>query len=189
MSTQDRVRWDAIYREYENRAFPPPDPLLLQFTPPIPAGETRTAADVAGGMGQNALWLASQGYTVDLMDISRIALSCARAEMAGRNLRSVNLLQVDLDAITLKPDYYDLIIVFRYLKRESLPRIRDAIKPGGRILYETFNRRYLDIVPDFNAEFLLEPRELADVFQNWTTLYDEENTHISQLVAVRPRNL
>jgi SAM-dependent methyltransferase len=184
MSAQDRVRWDTIYRDQQHLPYPSPDPLLLESVPPV-VGEQR-ALDVACGLGQNGLWLAGQGYTVDLMDVSRVALARARAEMAIRNLRSVNLLQTDLDDLELDDEIYDLICVFRYLKRDFFGQIRGAMRPGGRVIYETFNLRYLEVVPGFNAAFLLEPGELATVFSHWQIIRSSDEGHISQLVAIKP---
>lgn len=187
MSAHDRARWDAIYRARHDEPYPPPDPLLLEYTPPVVSSEkVRRALDLAAGMGQNGLWLASQGYTVDVMEISRVALSRARVEMASRNLRKINLLQVDLDDFEADREHYHVVCVFRYLKRDIMPALCAAVAPGGRIIYETFNLNYLDLVPDFNTAFLLEPGELAQYFEDWQILRDEEQGHISQLVAVKP---
>ncbi|MDX1993880.1 MAG: methyltransferase domain-containing protein [bacterium] len=186
MVAKDRVRWDGIYRKLSQQRYPAPDPLLFEYTPPVPPGQTRLALDLAGGQGQNGLWLASQGYTVDIMDISRIGLTRARAEMAMRNLRNVNLLQVDLDEVDFEEERYDVVCVFRYLKRSTLPRLKGSIIPGGRILYETLNLRYLEVVPEFNPDFLLLDGELAGLFEDWKILRHEEEGHTTQLVAVRP---
>lgn len=190
MSAQDRTRWDKFYRDTAQQAFPPPDPLLLDYTPPLaPDLEAPPRAlDLAAGFGQNGLWLATQGYTVDIMDISRIALSRARSEMGMRNLRNVNLLQVDIDEIKLDPLTYDLICVFRYLKRSVIPVLKDALKPGGRIIYETFNLQYLDIVPAFNVDFLVQGDELKNMFERWQVLRHSHIDHVTQLVALKPRN-
>lgn len=85
MATQDRVRWDTIYRDRAERPLPPTAPLLLEYTPPVTASPPR-ALDFACGLGQNGLWLAEQGYIVDLMDISRVALNRAQAEMVRRGV-------------------------------------------------------------------------------------------------------
>ena len=129
MSAKDRVRWDKVYKQRARESYPNPDPFLLQYTPPaIDENVILTALDLAGGVGQNALWLASQGYTVDLMDISRVALQRARTEMVVQNVRSVNLLQIDVDDIQLKENAYDLVTVTRYLKRDLFPTIKASIK-------------------------------------------------------------
>ncbi|MEQ8676941.1 MAG: methyltransferase domain-containing protein [Aggregatilineales bacterium] len=188
MSTQDRVRWDTIYRKVARKPYPAPDPILLEYTPAVPQAEERHALDLAAGVGQNGLWLAEQGYVTDVMDISRVALYRARVEMTIRNLRNVNLLQIDLDELELESYYYDQVCVFRYLKRDSLPAIRDSVKPGGRIIYETYNLHYLTLVPEFNTKFLLQEHELLDGFKGWNILCHEESDHVTRLVAVRPED-
>jgi SAM-dependent methyltransferase len=184
MAAQDRVRWDQIYQGQAGKPYPDPDPLLFDYTPPAPPDGSVVALDLAGGLGQNGLWLAAQGYITDIMDISRVALARARAEMAMRNLRAVNLIQVDLDALTLAKAHYDLICVFRYLRRDSFLTLRAALKPGGRLIYETFNLAYLEHVPAFNREFLLRPGELAAAFIDWRVLLHHEADHITQFVVV-----
>lgn len=186
MSAEDRVRWDSVYKQRSHEPYPDPDPLLLQYIPPADPDAKLTALDLAGGLGQNALWLASQGYVVDLMDVSRVALQRARAEMAIRNLRNVNLLQVDVDEIQLEEASYNLVIVTRYLKRDLFPRIKEAIKPGGRVIYDTFNVRYLEQVPAFNTSFLLDIGELRSYFLTWTIISEDEEDHNSRIVAVKP---
>lgn len=184
MSAQDRVRWDEIYRKMKGKPFPPPDPLLLNYTPPVDDSETKRALDAAAGLGQNGLWLAEQGYTVDIMEISRVALTRARVEVALRNLRNVNLLQIDFDDFDVDDQIYDIVCVFRYLKWDMLHKLKASVVPGGRFIYETFNIHYLNIVPEFNKEFLLDIGELKSIFQDWTLLHYDEESHITQLVAV-----
>jgi SAM-dependent methyltransferase len=186
VSAEDRIRWDAIYRERITEAYPPPDPLLFDYTPPVEPDREYRALDLAAGHGQNGLWLAAQGYTVDIMDVSRIALLRAQAEMATRNLRNANLLPVDLDSVELSADFYDVVCVFRYLKRDLFPQLRACIRPGGRILYETFNVRYRAMVPEFNPAFLLELGELAGYFADWKILLNTDDKHISRVVARKP---
>jgi len=186
VSAEDRIRWDAIYRERADEPYPPPDPLLFEYTPPVTPEREYRALDLAAGHGQNGLWLAAQGYIVDVMDISRAALLRAQAEMAKRGLRNANLLPVDLDQVELPADLYDIICVFRYLKRELFPQLRASIRPGGRIIYESFNVRYHSLVPEFNPAFLLEVGELAGYFADWKILLSSDDGHISRLVARKP---
>ena len=188
MSGADRLRWDEVYGEMNNDPYPQPDPLLFDYTPPIDDEDEdeHRALDLACGMGQNGLWLASQGYLVDLLDVSRIALLRAQAEATKRGLRELNLLPVDLDQHELPSDHYELVSVFRYLKRDLFPALRRTVHPGGRILYETFNRRYLQLVPKFNPAYLLEVGELVGYFADWNILSYTEDSHLSHIVAVKP---
>jgi SAM-dependent methyltransferase len=186
MSAEDRVRWDKIYRQRQADPFPDPDPILYEYTPPAPEAVRSRALDLAAGLGQNGLWLAAQGYQVDLVEISRVALKRARAEMTMRNLRNLNLLQMDLDDLILDREVYDVACVFRYLKREVIPKLGDSVIPGGRVIYQTFNLRYLELVPEFNRAFLLDPGELRGFFPGWQIIHHSEDDHISQLVGRKP---
>jgi SAM-dependent methyltransferase len=185
VAAQDRVRWDQVYKEHSN-GFPPPDPLLFEFTPPVLDEADHRALDVAAGIGQNGLWLAAQGYLVDMIDVSRVALLKAQDEMGRRQVRNVNLYQADLDIHEFVPNTYELVCVFRYLKRDLFPQLRSCVRPGGRILYETFNIRYLDSVPGFNPAFLLEIGELAGYFADWKILHNIDGKQMSSLVAIKP---
>lgn len=185
MSIAERRRWDEHFSQIAHKAYPAPDPLLLQFTPQVDDMPQR-ALDLAAGVGQNGLWLAEQRYSVDLYDISRVALGRARAEMGLRNLRNVNLHQVDLDTLQLNGDAYNIVVVFRYLKRHLFTAIKQAVSSGGRVVYETYNVRYLEQVPAFNPDFLLNIDELGAAFSDWQILHYEEVDHRTQLVAIRP---
>lgn len=185
MSARDRLRWDTAYRERAAQAYPPPDPLLFQHTPPLRAPGAAAALDLAAGLGQNGLWLAAQGYTVDLVEISRVALTRAQEEAARRDLHGINFFQLDLDGGGLETAAYDLVCVFRFLSRPLMPQIRAAVKPGGRIVYQTFNTRYQMIKPDVNPDYLLQIGELAGLFGDWKIVYSSEPAHVSQLVAIK----
>ena len=185
MAAEDRIRWDGIFRQQTGQPYPPPDPLLLQYTPP-PTDEEARGLDLAAGVGQNGLWMAQQGYTVDIIDISRIALRRALSEQTMRNLRNVNLLQMDVDDLRLDAKRYDVICVFRYLNRHLFPLLKRATKPGGRMIYSTFNVDYLQIVPQFNKKFLLDLGELEGFFSDWQIVYSEDVAHESHLVAIKP---
>ncbi|MFN8378906.1 MAG: class I SAM-dependent methyltransferase [Anaerolineae bacterium] len=188
MSLGERQRWDQYFTEHAEAPFPAPDPLLLQYTPParIERNERSRALDVACGRGQNGLWLAEQGYSTDLIDVSRVALTRARDEAGRRGLRTLNFLLTDLDTPVFEPESADLITVFRFLKRPLFPILRAALRPGGRIIYETFHTGYLHANPSFNAAFLLEPGELAAQFADWRVLRSVEGEHTAQVVALKP---
>ncbi len=186
MSAKDRARWDAFYTERSREAPPEPDPLLLSYTPPLLPGEGRRALDAAGGPGQNAIWLAEQGYNVDLMDISRAALLLAQEEARRREVRTINFFQVDFDEAQLLHETYDLIVIMRFLSQPLMSQLRAATLPGGRILFETFNRGLLKFKPDFNPAYLLQRDEALGYFSDWRILHHAELSTTSQVVAVKP---
>ena len=186
----DRTRWDEIYRKRSLEAYPPPDALLVAYAP-HPVGKAagkpyRVALDLAAGQCQNAIWLGEQGYLVNAMDVSRVALERGRAEMAMRNLRDINFIVADLDRMELAEDAYDVLAVFRYLSRPLLPALAAAVKPGGMVIYQTYNVRRLERNPDATRAYLLELGELVSYFPGWDVLHDEAAGEISRLVVRRP---
>jgi tellurite methyltransferase len=188
MTVQERLRWDAYYRERRAERYPSPDPILFEYVIPaglLDEGEHR-ALDLACGVGQNGLWLAKQGYIVDLVDVSREALMRVRSEATRQRIRSVNLLQKDLDTDRLETNAYDLACVFRYLNRALFPQIMAAMRSGGRVIYQGYNTRYLRYAADFPRAMLLEPGELAGCFADWEILYEDEPDYVSQIVVQKP---
>jgi methylase of polypeptide subunit release factors len=55
------------------------------------------AADLAAGEGRNAVWLAEQGWEVDAVDFSAVALEKAEQIAAGRGVR-LHTVRTDLTA-------------------------------------------------------------------------------------------
>jgi tellurite methyltransferase len=158
------VRWsveaDTHVRE--------PHPLLVHFVSQKALAGGR-ALDVACGVGQNAIWLAQHGFTVDAVDISPVALEHARQAAIHTGV-SVNFIQADLDLWSPPAETYDLIIGFRFLNRRLWPRLQTALRPGGWLVYQTFNLRKLTPDSDFPLEYLLDIGELPRTFAGWDTL-------------------
>jgi len=96
------------------------------------------ALDVAMGDGQNAIYLAKMGFEVEGVDISPEAVSSALelARKSGVNLRA----QVaDLENnYHIEKGAYEVIICFNYLQRSLIPQIKDGLRKGGMVVYETF---------------------------------------------------
>ena len=186
MSAQDRAKWDSQYHQKLTEAYPAPDPLLLLYTPPLQPNQKARALDLACGVGQNGLWLAEQDYTVDMMDISRVALRRAQDEINKRQLRKINLLQVDLDDTDFDDQMYDVVCVFRFLDRNLFRKLRASVVNGGRVIYETFNIRHTSNSPTFNSAYLLDVGELTLLFKGWQILHECDDENISQIVAMKP---
>lgn len=135
MSAEDRAKWNARYAEgaYDER--PHPSAFLrdcAQLLPP--AGH---ALDVACGAGRNAIHLARQGWTVDAVDVSPVALERARqrSRPCGERL-PIRYLEQDLDAGFAGPGEYDLIVNIRYVNLPLLRSLIQRLRPGGALLVE-----------------------------------------------------
>ncbi len=187
MAAEERTRWNEVYSERVLGPYPPPDALVVAYAPrPAPDGLRQVALDLAAGLCQNAVWLAEQGYQVNALDISHVALERGRAEMTMRNLRSINFIHADLDRTRLAPAAYDLVCCFRYLNRNLFPMLREAVKPGGLVIYQTYTVERLKKWPDSSRRFLLEPGELPAFFPGWEPLHSDEIEDAARFVARRP---
>ncbi|MEO3861189.1 bifunctional NAD(P)/FAD-dependent oxidoreductase/class I SAM-dependent methyltransferase [Acrocarpospora sp. B8E8] len=101
-----------------------------------------TALDVGSGEGADAIWLASQGWRVTGVDVSRVALDRAAeqaaeagAEIAGR----ITWQQADVLSWDPAPLRFDLVSAqFMHLPRPELEslhrRLAAAVRPGGTLL-------------------------------------------------------
>jgi tellurite methyltransferase len=154
----ERTRWEQKHREVEY--LPGPAPFLVECAPLLPRGR---ALDLACGLGGNALYLAEQGFSVEAFDWSVEGLRklTAAARATGRHVAAV---ACDLGRFPLPRERYDLLVSIRFLDRALWPSMVDALKPGGALLFETFNRRYLERRPDFPSEYCLEEGELLGAF-------------------------
>jgi tellurite methyltransferase len=180
MSQADRQRWDRKWAEMAGKPFAP-HPLLVKNEMLLSGGR---ALDLACGLGQNSIWLASLGYQVTGIDVSGVALSAAvsRARKVDVADRPV-FVQMDLDQWSLPTNMFDLICVFRFLKRRLFPEIRTGLRPGGLLFYSTRHIGLLNRQPDANQDFLLQPNELITVFSDWEIVHYEEDRENAQIIA------
>lgn len=187
VTAAERVWWDNHYRKQKGtRDYPAPDPLLFEYVPPLFKARPHRALDLACGFGQNALWMVSQGYITDAIDISRVALAVAHLRAERQHNRQVNLLPVDLDEYELEPNRYDVVVVMRFIKRGLFPDIRASVRPGGRVIYQAYNTEYLHTNPHYDPEQMFRKGELLGYFADWRVLHNTNNKGVSQLVAVKP---
>jgi SAM-dependent methyltransferase len=182
MAQSDRARWDARYAEPNESCFPKrPHRLLVRYAP-----SAVRALDLACGLGQDALWLAERGCRVDAIDISFVALRQARHEMRRRGLSGVTFIQADLDQFVLPRAAYDLVCVFRFLDRRLFPAIRNSVRPGGVIIYETLNTGHLERNPDAGPDRMLRRGELPGYFPGWQVIEATDDAHMSAFVGRKP---
>lgn len=170
----DIERWDAKYRNAEPTWAP--DALLLEYAHSL-SGEG-AALDVACGSGGNVIHLAGLGYRVVGIDGSVEGLRRCREGLRKAG-DEASLAVVDLDCFVLPPRCFDLIVVFRYLNRELVPILKQALRPNGIILYKTFNRNFLDHKPGFPADYVLNPGELGEFFQDLEPIASNESADMT----------
>ena len=180
MSQEDRQRWDQKWSGLTGKPFVP-HPMLATNKALLPGGR---ALDLACGMGQNSIWLASHGYQVMGIDISGEALRAALAQATQRDIADqIVFAQMDLDLWSLPLQAFDLICVFRFLNRRLFPGIRTGLKSGGLLLYCTRHMGILDRHPDAHQDYLLQPNELFNEFSDWRILHYAEGSDNAEIIA------
>ncbi len=140
--------------------------------------------DVACGRGRHALWLASAGFDVQAIDRNPEAIAVVRDSAAKRGL-SIDTAVVDLetDPPPAIATGFDAIVVFNYLHRPLMPRLLDALKPGGRIVYETFTIGQAKRGHPTNPAFLLKDGELEELMAPCAILRSREGEFDGRLIA------
>jgi tellurite methyltransferase len=186
VTQQERAAWDERFRTGDH-ADPQPDPFLKQldeYWDKLP--KNGRALDVACGAGRNAVWLARKGWDVTACDFSLEGLRKAQA-LAGKRGVRLHLFCQDLEAASLPPGRFDLIICFFYLQRELFPLLKDALRPKGMIVYKTYTT---DQAPfrgrPRHPMHLLQPQELLDQFRDFRVLFYQEamkDRGVAQIIA------
>jgi len=166
-----------------------PAKLLVEYTHLFPAGGK--ILDVAMGRGRNAVYLARRGFHVTGLEIDREAIKVCE-EIALKEHLPVEIRQVDLEDLSsyeIETSYYDGIICFFYLQRNLFPRLKDALKPGGLIIYETFLiDNHIKFGHPRHREYCFNHNELLHLFIDFRILFYREGpnpkgTFCASLVA------
>ena len=149
--------WSNRYRDAgEDYLFgTAPNRFLAQHAALLRKGESKrpTALSVADGEGRNSVWLAEQGLDVTAVDISDVAVAKARRLAVHRQVE-VRFVLADM----LAPDWppaalhaaYDWVvgIFIQFADPEQRVRqlagMRQATRPGGRILLQGYTPKQLD---------------------------------------------
>ena len=183
MSLKDKEKWNAKYEG--NNYITGKEPCeWLKSNSNLLVGKGK-ALDIAGGEGRNGVFVATLGYEVVSLDISDVALAKAKKLAKEKNVK-ITTVSTDLDKIALPENEHDLVLCFNFLERKLFPKIRNTLKSDGILIYETFNVDYLKY-SSFKKEWVLEPNELLNVFDDFRVLryreVDEEPQAFSSIIA------
>lgn len=162
---KNHVKWNERYRKDPQPK--PPTAIVQRFCPMAPKWR---ALDIACGTGGNAAFLLGEGFAVDAVDISDVAL-----DSLAENHPGIHTIHADLDTYDIPPDQYSLILNLRFLNRRLFPYIKEALLPGGMLIFET----YLE-APEGEAsavscrDYLLRDNELLHAFISLHIIHYEE---------------
>jgi tellurite methyltransferase len=170
-------------REFGPGSVRGPSSWLIENADLLPQGGS--VLDVASGRGRHALLMAAAGFEVRAIDREAEALSFLRTTADRLGLR-VDTAVVDLE-IDPRPDLpvalFDVVMVFNYLHRPLMPALRDALKPGGRLFYETFTTRQAERGHPRNPAFLLADGELTELVAPLAILRSREGEIDGRFIA------
>lgn len=154
MSSKDKERWN---KKYENQLLVPHDVVnvVKEFSS---MAKGKRALDIACGMGRHSKFLAQQGFEVEALDISEVAI-----ESLGHEA-NIFAKVVDFGAYTLNENAYDLIVCTYFLERKLFPQIGKALKDEGILIFETFMHHEKNTKVPSNKDFLLYEGELKKSF-------------------------
>jgi SAM-dependent methyltransferase len=118
--------------------------------------------------------LARHGFKTFGVDAQCDAVRDAMQTAAREGLR-IHGWCADLTRSPLPVSFFDLVVVARYLQRDLFDAIKASVKPGGRVIYETFTVAQLARgVGPKSPDHLLRPGELRLLFADWDVLFYEE---------------
>ncbi|NQV70139.1 MAG: class I SAM-dependent methyltransferase [Pseudohongiella sp.] len=157
-------------------------------------GHDPEVLDLACGNGRNGLFLARHNVFVIFADSNEVAIQSISEKLRGNGLKG-ECWRVDFEEAGSQPlqgRLFDAVMVFNYLHRPLLNSIKQAIRPGGLIIYETFTVKQREFGRPGNPDFLLQPAELRKAFGDWEILQDFEGEMtsprraVASLIARRP---
>jgi 2-polyprenyl-3-methyl-5-hydroxy-6-metoxy-1,4-benzoquinol methylase len=183
---RDKDRWDQKYSTEAYIFGKEPVPFLKQNVHLLPKGK---ALDIAIGEGRNGVFLATQGFEVVGLDISEKGLAKAQ-QLAKQNGVTIETRVVDLENYQLEENAYDVILLMYYMQRDLWPQIKDALKPGGMAIIETYNVDHLKH-QKFNPKWLLKSNELLEAFKDMKIIryqaYEDNDQAYSSIIVQKSK--
>ena len=185
MSLKDKEKWDCKYASHDHLTEKEPSEWLNDHAGIL--NGKGLALDIASGEGRNAAFVAEKGYQTLAVDISPVGLEKARSLADDKGV-IIETCVADLDKWEIKQNTFDLILCFNFLDRRIFPVIKNALKPGGLIFYETFTVDYLKY-SNFKREWVLEHNELLDTFKELRVLnyreIDAKDKAFASIIALK----
>ena len=155
---------------------------LQHYTHLIP--NSGTGLDLACGLGQNSIFLTKHGLKMNGWDYSAAGLE-QMAHHCSLQKVEVNQQCIDLTNTPWPNQKFDLICITAFLDRTLCPQILSHLKPGGILVYQTFNQ-----VTDIAGETLSKPRrpkflltkgEFLELFNELEPLVYHDAQELAQL--------
>ena len=154
--------WDQKYSTDEYIYTKTANRFVIEYCEPLTG---KTAIDLAGGEGRNSVWLAKQGYRVENVDFSKVALDKFMAFAKEENVENLCLATcADATSFDSQLGQVDLaIIAYLQVKQEllaqAIKRLAENVKLGGHLFGVWHSRD--NLVGGFGGP--KDPEELPNV--------------------------
>jgi len=153
LAVEDKIRWNK--KHIDSKIVPEPLELITRYSG---LSRGKQALDIACGLGRHSRYLAANGFEVDALDVSDVAIDSLQG------IAHINAQEVDFDTYRLIKNRYDLILCTYFLDRDVFAQMYDALNSDGILIIETFidhpnNKRNAS-----NKSFLLKEGELQEIF-------------------------
>ena len=160
MALKDKIKWDKKYQETASLLeYRKPSEKLIKI---IEKAKGKKALDVASGVGRNSIYLAMNGFDVDALDISEVALETLK----NKGYKNISCKLVDLDGYEIPKNSYNLIVMTNFLDRNIIPKLSNALKLDGILFIETYMENIINEKAPSNPDFLLKKDELKTFFDD-----------------------
>ena len=185
MAKKDEIKWNKKYQEtpslLEERR---PSEKLIEIIQKI---KGKKALDVASGTGRNSVYLAANGFEVDALDISQVALD----SLKSKGFENISCKLVDLDEYEVPENSYDFIVMTNFLDRNIIVKLSNALKNDGILFIETYMHDIINEKPSSNPDFLLKKDELKTFFDDAFEVldYDEFLNEEDELYRMKKQSI
>jgi tellurite methyltransferase len=129
--------------------------------------------DLACGECHNGILVAEKNLEVICCDRAAERLDEAK-RIANAYGIQITTWEIDLEIPGPHPlpkNSYGAILVFRYLFRPLIPLIREALRQGGLLIYETYTSAQARFGRPYNPDHVLQEGELLKCFEDWEIMH------------------
>lgn len=163
MAQDDQLKWDRKYTEESALLMPRRESdILSKYASKAP---NKLALDIACGTGRNTLYLAKEGFEIDALDISAVALQELSQHMKKvTDIDKIHTKLIDLELYEPPSLRYGLIVQSNFLLRYLVPKLGMALVKNGILVIDTYMLHAENKKTPSNPNFYLKPNELKDFF-------------------------
>lgn len=186
MALQDKEKWNKKYQE--TPSLTKDRQASKKLTSALNYVKIKQKAlDVACGTGRNSIYLSKQGFEVDAIDISEVAIEI----LNEKKIKKINTKVVDLDTHIPVKEQYDLIVMSNFLDRDMIGNLKESLRKDGVLVVETYMHHEINTKKSSNPDFLLKEGELKNFLDEKFELieYDEFDNEDSELYKMRKQSI